>query len=33
MKHSQKRIFMDKEPLFYEQYPGSIVDISQLQYM
>ena len=21
------------EPLFYEQYPGSIVDISQLQYM
>ena len=23
----------NKEPLFYEQYPGSIVDISQLQYM
>ena len=23
----------NKEPLFYEQYPGSIVDISQLQFM
>ncbi len=23
----------NKEPLFYEQYPGSIVDVSQLQYM
>ena len=23
----------NKEPLFYEQYPGSIVDISQLRYM
>lgn len=23
----------NREPLFYEQYPGSIVDISQLQYM
>ncbi len=23
----------NREPLFYEQYPGSIVDVSQLQYM
>ena len=23
----------NKEPLFYEQYPGSVVDISQLQFM
>jgi transposase len=23
----------NKEPLFYEEYPGSIVDVSQLQYM
>lgn len=23
----------NKEPLYYEQYPGSIVDVSQLQYM
>ena len=23
----------NREPLFYEQYPGSVVDISQLQYM
>ncbi len=23
----------NREPLFYEEYPGSIVDVSQLQYM
>ena len=23
----------NKEPLFYEQYPGSVVDVSQLQFM
>ena len=23
----------NREPLFYEQYPGSIIDISQLQFM